>query len=412
MHDSGPIAGQCKSPLIFDIGTDAALLLTDNTKGVDVRFRRLNNIKLLTTCAVVLTASIALGQTVPTSSQSRPIQMLVIGDSILWGQGLKTERKTWYLVKLWLEQTTGRKVVERIKAHSGAVIERASATDDLTSNDGEVNLALPTLHDELDNALKEYPDPTQVDLVLVSGCVNDVGALNLLNAADRTVANEMARSACGKPVENLLQRILISFPNAQVIVTGYYPLFSENTRNDFVVKALAKKFFKTQAEGASLMSYKEVFDRFKVNSRQWYESSNSSLAQAVSNVNKNGGGAAARATFVKIDFPADYSFAASKTHLWGVDRSPFRMMFLMLSFGRVLLPSNDQMRHARGVTCSEIYKSQPNETAEEKKERKSNKLLCRYAALGHPNKKGAALYAQAITNVLKPKFSSVTATVP
>lgn len=378
-----------------------------------MRFRRLNNIKIVTACALVLTASIALGQTVPASSQSkRPIQMLVIGDSILWGQGLKTERKTWYLVKLWLEQTTGRKVVERIKAHSGAVIERAAATDDLTSNNGEVNLALPTLHDELDNALKEYPDPTQVDLVLLSGCVNDVGALNLLNAADRTKADEMARSACRKPVENLLQCVLTSFPNTQVIVTGYYPLFSENTRNDFVVKALAKKFFKTQGDGATRMKHKEVFDRLKINSRQWYESSNSSLAEAVANVNKSAGGAAARATFVKIDFPADYSFAAPKTHVWGVDRSPLRMMFLVLSFGRVLLPSNDQMRHARGVTCAEIYKPQPNETPEEKKERKANKLFCRYAALGHPNKKGAALYAQAITNVLKAKFGSAIATVP
>jgi len=88
------------------------------------------------------------------------------------------------------------------------------------------------------------------------------------------------------------------------------------------------------------------------------------------------------------------------------------MIFLVLSFGRMLLPSNDQMRHVRGVTCSEIYKPQPNATPDEKKERKANKLLCRYAALGHPNKKGAALYAQAITNVLKAKFRSAIATVP
>jgi lysophospholipase L1-like esterase len=331
--------------------------------------------------------------------------MLVIGDSILWGQGLKTERKSWYLVKLWLEKNTGRRVVERIKAHSGAVIERASATNDLTSNNGEVNLALPTLHDELDNALKEYADPAHVDLVLLSGCGNDVGAFKLLNAADRTEADKMTRSACGKPVENLLQRILTAFPNAQVIVTGYYPLFSDNSRNDFILKALAKKFFKTEREGSPRMGHKEVFEQLKRNSKQWYESSNSSLAQAVNNVNASAGGSTARATFVKIDFPADYSFAAPKTHLWEVDRSPFRMMFLVLSFGRVLLPSNDQVRHERGITCSEIYKSKPNETPEEKKERKANKLLCRYAALGHPNQKGAVLYAEAITNVLKTRFS-------
>jgi lysophospholipase L1-like esterase len=176
--------------------------------------------------------------------------MLVFGDSILWGQGLRKERKSWYLVKLWLEKNTGRKVIEPIEAQSGAVIERASATNGLTSDNREVNLALPTLHDELDNALKAYPDPAQMDLVLLSGCGNDVGLLNLLNATDKAEVDEMTRSKCGKPVENLLQRILTSFPNSHLILTGYNPFFSENTRNDFVLRALAKKFFKNQPRGS------------------------------------------------------------------------------------------------------------------------------------------------------------------
>jgi hypothetical protein len=114
-----------------------------------------------------------------------------------------------------------------------------------------------------------------MDLVLLSGCGNDVGLLNLLNAVDKAEVDEMTTSKCGKPVENLLQRILTSFPNSHLILTGYYPFFSENTRNDFVLRALAKKFFKNQPEGASRMSQKEVFDRSNINSRQWYESSNS-----------------------------------------------------------------------------------------------------------------------------------------
>jgi hypothetical protein len=155
---------------------------------------------------------------------------------------------------------------------------------------------------------------------------------------------------------NLLQRILTSFPNSHLILTGYNPFFSENTRNDFVLRALAKKFFKNQPEGASRMSQKEVFDRSKINSRQWYESSNSRLSEAVNNANIAVGQSRRRAIFVKVDFPADYSFAAPKTHLWGLNRSPFRMMLVVLSFGRVLLPSNDQMRSERSATCSEIYK--------------------------------------------------------
>jgi lysophospholipase L1-like esterase len=336
--------------------------------------------------------------------------MLVIGDSILWGQGLKTERKSWHLVKLWLEKKTGRKVIERIEAHSGAVIERASATDDLTSDNREVNLALPTLHDELDNAVKAYFNPAQVDLILLSGCGNDVGLLNLLNAVNRTEVDEMTRSKCGAPVENLLRRILKSFPNAYVVMTGYYPFFSERTRNDFIVRALAKKFYKTQRDEASKVTSKAMFEQLKINSWQWYESSNSRLAEAVNSVNM--ATRDSRAVFARIDFPADYSFAAPKTRLWGLDRSPFRMMLLMLSFGKILLPSNDQMRGERGATCSEIYKRQENETLEQRNQRKANKLLCRYAALGHPNNKGAVLYSDAIVNALESRFGPVTASVP
>lgn len=92
--------------------------------------------------------------------------MLVLGDSILWGQGLKAEHKTWYHVKLCLGKNTERRVVERIEAHSGAVIERSSLTDNLTSTNGEVNVGLPTINDELDKAVRFYSDPSQVEQLM------------------------------------------------------------------------------------------------------------------------------------------------------------------------------------------------------------------------------------------------------
>jgi len=60
-----------------------------------------------------------------TQSTAKPLNLLVLGDSILWGQGLKEEHKAWHQVKSWLEQTTGREVREKIEAHSGAVIGSA-----------------------------------------------------------------------------------------------------------------------------------------------------------------------------------------------------------------------------------------------------------------------------------------------
>jgi hypothetical protein len=81
------------------------------------------------------------------------------------------------------------------------------------------------------------------------------------------------------------------------------------------------------------------------------------------------------------------------------------MALVLLSFGRILLPSNDEVRRQRAASCDEVFKRQPNETPDQKKERQNGHLLCRYAALGHPNREGALLYADAITSLLKMKTS-------
>jgi hypothetical protein len=104
--------------------------------------------------------------------------------------------------------------------------------------------------------------------------------------------------------------------------------------------------------------------------------------------------------FAKIDFSPDYSFGASQTRLWGFNRSPFRMILVILSFGKILLPSNDEVRKRRGASCKEVFTEQPNETIAQEKEREKRRVLCRYAALGHPNRK-TVLYADAIMNLLK-----------
>jgi lysophospholipase L1-like esterase len=345
----------------------------------------------------------ALSQEVQTGSNQqsvRPLQMLVLGDSILWGQGLKTDNKTWHHVKVWLEQSTGRQVVERIEAHSGAVIERSALADNLTSSNSEVNLGLPTINDQIDNAMRFYSDPSTVDLVLLSGCGNDVGVQKLLDASSTGEVDDMTKAKCRRPVERILRRITTAFPAAQVILTGYYPFFSEQTRNDFVLKGLARRFFKSRRDDGNVrMSSKEVFERLEVNSRYWHQASNATLAEAVSTINAELG--QQRVVFVEVEFPAAYSFAAPQTHLWGFNRSPFRMALLFLSLGKVLLPTNDDVRKQRSASCDDLYKKEQNETAEQKGNRKALLLFCRYASLGHPNRKGAQLYADSITKVLK-----------
>lgn len=266
--------------------------------------------------------------------------MLVLGDSILWGAGLKTEDKSWHQVKSWLEAQTGRVVIERIEAHSGAVIEQSSVDDGRTATNAEVNLALPTVNQEVDNALRFYSDGSTVDLILINGCGNDVGIQNLLNASGSEEIEGWANAKCGPPMERLLRKIATSFPVARVIVVGYYPFFSEKTRNDFIMKAFARRFFKTSA-GTPRIGRKELMKQLSANSRAWYDTSNKTLAEAVRKIDTELGAGSQRVMFAKVEFPPDYSFAAKETRLWGFDRSPFRMTLLLLSFGKILLPTND-----------------------------------------------------------------------
>jgi lysophospholipase L1-like esterase len=349
-------------------------------------------------CLVVLAAATVFSQTSTDPQTNRPINMLVLGDSILWGQGLKTEHKTWYHVKVWLEKTSGRAVIEKVEAHSGAIIERSSAPERVTPPNPEVDIPVPTLNEELDKAERFYSDPLAIDVVLVSGCANDVGVQNLLNADARKHIEEMTKAKCGLPMERLLRRIATSFPSARIIVTGYYPFFSEKTRNDFILKALVRRYFKVMPDAATVSS-KELLQRLTANSNEWYRSSNDALSQAVRNVNSSLH--REQVMFAKIEFSPEHSFAAPQSRLWQFNRSPFRMALLFLSFGKILLPSNDEVRKQRSANCKEFFKRQPGETDAQKKERERRRLLCRYAALGHPNRKGALVYTEAILKLLK-----------
>src|SRR5712671_1604590 len=57
-----------------------------------------------------------------------PLQMLVLGDSIMWGQGLRPEEKFSWRIKCWLQEKTNRAVTQTVFAHSGALIAGATET--------------------------------------------------------------------------------------------------------------------------------------------------------------------------------------------------------------------------------------------------------------------------------------------
>jgi hypothetical protein len=101
-----------------------------------------------------------------------------------------------------------------VEAHSGAVIGALTGPEvDPRTNytlDGEISRAEPTINDQIENALRSLADPSQIDLVLVNGCINDVDSRRLLNAAntpDTIAASPINRALIIHPSSTALRAL-------------------------------------------------------------------------------------------------------------------------------------------------------------------------------------------------------------
>jgi len=364
--------------------------------------------KLLLAAAIaaVLLVSPVYSQAV----KERPVNLLVLGDSISWGQGLRDDHKASYLVKRWLEQQTGREVFQTMQAHSGAVIGTSEGSTDKAgldaafSLDGELSRGYPTINDQVDYAVRAFGNPAHVDLVIVNGCINDVDSRRLLNAANTPDdIRAFAQEKCGLPVEALLTRIATTFPSAHLVIIGYYPILTEKTANDLFMRALAKRFY-TPAPGDPKMNDKALRARLIAISREWHQTSAQMLSAAARKVDADlvAKGSHQRVLFADPAFRTENAFAAKETRLWGFDATWLRKMLVLLTLGRVNLRSNDELRSYRSDLCKKLLRKPERETPEQESNREDRLTRCRLAAVAHPNRKGAAMYADAIGQLLKP----------
>ncbi len=337
-----------------------------------------------------------------------PLHLLVIGDSIMWGQGLRENEKFSSRVKCWLQPKINRPVQVHSEAHSGAVIAVSTpAPPPFVSANGEVNLTTPTINEQLDHAIRFYSELNATpSLILMNGCINDVGVKNLLAAS--TPLEELrarARKSCGEDMQLLLQRVKKTFPQSHVLVMGYYPIVSLQTADNAFLRLLVKKLNNLRPE-AKRMSDKEMRRRLIALSEAWYQTSTASLLEAVTKTNQLE--AAPKVSFVEIDFGPEHVFAAPDSLLWNfmfasTNVSGFAKVVVLLSFGTAAYKPNDHVRESRVKSCEETFKK-PKGIKEEKSRKAAREdlfLVCRYASLGHPNQMGALIYAEAIKGRLQ-----------
>jgi lysophospholipase L1-like esterase len=345
-------------------------------------------------------------------ASNNPLQMLVIGDSIMWGQGLREEEKFSSRIKCWLEEKTNREVKVHVEAHSGAVLfADPGSSFGFTSPNGEVNLPNPTINEQLDHAIQFYnEDRSSPALILLNGCINDVGVKSLL--AVSTPLDDLssrARKSCGDDMYALLQRLRRSFPQSHVLLTSYYPLVSVQTDDNAFLRLLVKKL-NSQNPEARRMSDKEMRARLIAISAEWYKTSTAGLMEAVARINAEASPASStpRVRFVEIQFGPEHVFAAPDTLLWNfmfasTNARGFAKVIVLLSFGTAAYKTNDHVRESRIKSCEQAFKK-PKGIKEDKHQKNLREdlfLICRYASLGHPNQMGALIYTEAIKGQLQ-----------
>jgi hypothetical protein len=142
-------------------------------------------------------------------------------------------------------------------------------------------------------------------------------------------------------------------------------------------------------------------------SREWYQTSDQMLSGAARKLDAQlqARGSTRRVLFADPGFAPEHSFAASKSRLWGFDASALRKFLIVLSLGRVQLRTNDERRRQRGELCAIQHAKPKAESREDKLVREDRLMRCRLAAVGHPNRKGAAMYADSVGKVLKSLLS-------
>jgi hypothetical protein len=333
-------------------------------------------------------------------TRSRPFYMLVLGDSVVWGQGIQEEHKFYSIVKerITTELLPGREVHHLNLSHSGAHILPKNKT--CPSLPGEVPSETPTIHTQMTAALSLYASvgikPEDVNLVLLNGGINDIGVPTIVNpfTKEKKIV-ELSKKFCFEEMKKLLGTLAEKFPNAWLVTTGYFPIISQKTDPDVLLNLISaflglpkgqeamresvkrqKAQLKRAAQvpDANLVRPNWLIDRLTSLSDQWKRSSDADLAAASKTVK--------RGVFVGIEFSPDECYAASNSSLWQVTGS---------SGGIGNFISDDQMFLPRQETCRLVRPDLKSQA----------KLICPVAGTGHPNVKGAKKYADAIMKKLQ-----------
>lgn len=308
------------------------------------------------------------------TGQSRPFNMICLGDSVMWGQGLRESTKFTSQVQGWLKsKLLGRPVNRFVYARSGATITTDPEFDESRIEDwmnnralGEVPCSWPYVNRQVevarDHLATQQVSADAVDLVLLDGGINDMRVTTLLKEFNSTdLVREKSAEFCNVQMLDLLTRVRNAFQNAKIVVTGYFPIVSEQSDLGFISALIS---FPVPAPIAIALTA-DARSRLARLSTAWYDASNTDLAAAVASFNSKLGSTKSPAAFARIPWGPEHCYAAPNSRLWLVG-----------------LPEDEVYFERRsGCVTAGNWKDWD--------------ITCLEAKMGHPNPSGAAAYAAA-----------------
>jgi lysophospholipase L1-like esterase len=311
-------------------------------------------------------------------------QILVLGDSIAWGEGLEPQEKYCSLVATHVATANPNiSVYTTQKAHTGAILGWWDPTVK-QPYDGDIPTSYPTVRHQAEDAARALNAST-IDLILLSATINDVGLSHIFDP-EATHPSIDARIAefCQGDLLAFLTWLKGAFPAAKIVVTGYYaPVSPLSLSAPGIVDVIAIQYGLDNHKGLAPRAleielgldagYSIVTD----NAVYFAAQANQAIAATVASADQ--GVSPARIVFADPKFlPQNAAYASNP---W---------VFELNNSAKVLQPTDSSAAVARRTPlCQAAY---PGDTPDDV----TNRTFCELASAGHPNALGAQAYSSAI----------------
>ncbi len=304
--------------------------------------------------------------------------LVVVGDSVQWGNGLEERDKMSTLVSHTIEAELGRSVIFQRYAISGGTIYRREGDGFCLYNCfGEVPKEITSIIDQVDQVKR----PDLVQLVIADGCINDVNVANIVNPSETpdSIA-ALTHTYCGEGMIELLHKIRSVIPNAPVIITGYYQIVSPQSDVLGLNAWLLSQGKQPPEQEDGLVS------ALTANSISFLETAHAELRNAIASVAAETPDAPSIA-FADPGFGANNAAFAPEAWLWGMTAKSDLLETLGINLE---LAPMDAMMAKRLVRCLSDDDLPIGQL-----------IICLYASVGHPTPAGAEAFAASITAQLR-----------